>query len=78
VMAVQVFPIPLILLVMGAFYLWVYASHSSASALPTGSGSPGQTPVAPSLLEFPHALKRSFRSMISSLYAESDAVRGPQ
>ena len=30
--AVQVFPAPLILLILGVFYLWVYARHSSSSA----------------------------------------------
>jgi hypothetical protein len=34
VMAVQVFPIPLILLVMGIFYLWVYVRRCSAHAPP--------------------------------------------
>jgi hypothetical protein len=32
VMAVQVFPVPLILLTMGIFYLWVYVRSCSASA----------------------------------------------
>ena len=32
VMAVQVFPVPLILLAMGIFYLWVYVRSCSASA----------------------------------------------
>ncbi len=33
-MAVQAFPSPLILLVMGIFYLWVYARRCSAPAPP--------------------------------------------
>jgi hypothetical protein len=33
-MAVQVFPVPLILLVMGIFYLWVYARRSCAPVQP--------------------------------------------
>jgi hypothetical protein len=33
-MAVQVFPAPLTLLVMGIFYLWVYLRRSSAKAPP--------------------------------------------
>jgi hypothetical protein len=32
--AVEAFPVPLILLVMGIFYLWVYVSRSNASAQP--------------------------------------------
>jgi hypothetical protein len=76
VMAVQVFPVPLLLLILGTFYLWIYVARSSAPALPAGSGSPGQTPVPPALFEVPHVLKRSFRSMISSLSAETNAVRG--
>jgi hypothetical protein len=32
--AVQVFPAPLILLVLGVFYLWVYARRCSAPVLP--------------------------------------------
>jgi hypothetical protein len=36
-MAAQVFPVPLIMLAMGLFYLWVYASRSSAPVESGGS-----------------------------------------
>jgi hypothetical protein len=36
---VQVFSAPLILLIMGVFYLWVYASRSFASDLPLKADS---------------------------------------
>jgi hypothetical protein len=38
--AVQVFPAPLILLVMGIFYLWVYARRCSAHASPPTAAEP--------------------------------------
>jgi hypothetical protein len=40
VMAVQVFPIPLILLLMGIFYLWVYVRSSSAHLPPPPAEEP--------------------------------------
>jgi hypothetical protein len=78
VMGVQVFPIPLILLAIGIFYLWIYVSRGSEQALPAGSGSHGQTPVPPSLFEVPHVPKRFFKSMASILSAKTGAVRGAE
>lgn len=40
VMAIQVFPPPLILLVMGVFYLWVYARRCSAAVPLAQTGEP--------------------------------------
>jgi uncharacterized membrane protein (UPF0136 family) len=76
VMALQVLPVPLLLLLMGAFYLWIFVSRASAPALP--AGSPEQTPLVPALFKVPHALKKSFRSTILSLCAKTCAVRGPE
>ena len=41
VIAMQVFPIPLILLSLGVFYIWVYLSRSSVSDLRLSPGDPG-------------------------------------
>jgi hypothetical protein len=42
VMAVQVFPVPLILLAVGVFYLWVYARSYSAHLPSTAAAEPCQ------------------------------------
>jgi hypothetical protein len=45
----MVFRIPLILLIMGIFYLWVYVSRRSDSAASPESESPAETPIAPTM-----------------------------
>jgi hypothetical protein len=45
-MAAQVFPAPLILLVMAIFYLWVYARCCSAPAASAESGSNREAPIS--------------------------------
>jgi hypothetical protein len=67
VMAVQVFPVPLILLVMGIFYLWVYVSRSSDSVVKAEPGSPGESPLAPRQTGFGLNLKRPLDRLFSSL-----------
>jgi hypothetical protein len=47
--AAQVFPAPLILLMVGIFYLWVYAFRRSDPAVSAKPGGPGETPVAPAV-----------------------------
>jgi hypothetical protein len=42
-------PTPLILLVMGIFYLWVYMRHDPAQAVAAEQGEPEEAPVAPTL-----------------------------
>jgi hypothetical protein len=48
-MHAMVFRTPLILLIVGIFYLWIYALHSSAAARSEASGKPAETPSAPSM-----------------------------
>jgi hypothetical protein len=72
VMAVQVFPIPLILLVMGAFYLWIYMSRSSIPAASRDSGSLSGTEIAPRQLDSGAGLKRPLGSVIPSVRAVPD------
>src|ERR1035437_8926162 len=67
VMAVQVFPVPLILLVMGIFYLWVYVSRSSDSVVKAEPGSPGESPLASRQTGFGLNLKRPLDRLFSSL-----------
>jgi hypothetical protein len=43
--AMQVFPVPLILLVMGVFYLWVYARECSSPILPAAAEPRGHPPI---------------------------------
>ena len=40
-------PTPLILLVMGIFYLWIYVRHDPVRVATTELGEPGETPLAP-------------------------------
>jgi hypothetical protein len=42
-------PVPLILLAMGVFYLWVYVRHTSVSAVSTGPECSQQEPLASAL-----------------------------
>jgi hypothetical protein len=65
--AMQVIPVPLILLVMGIFYLWVYVRRCSASTVSAGSGGLGETPVAPALTDSGMYRKRQIGTMIPSL-----------
>jgi hypothetical protein len=58
---------PLILLVMGVFYLWVYVRRWSASTVSAGSGGLGETPVAPALTDSGMYRKRQIGTMIPSL-----------
>ncbi len=74
-MAVQVFPAPLILLVMGIFYLWVYVSRSSASAVPAESGSYRETPIVPTLPDSGLNLRRPLDRLIPSLPDVPDRKR---
>jgi hypothetical protein len=45
----MVFRTPLVLLIVGIFYLWIYALRRSAPAQSQASGKPAETPSAPSL-----------------------------
>ncbi len=66
VIAVQVFPAPLILLVMSVFYMWVYVSRSFAPVVSAESGRPGETQIAPALRGSGTYLKRPTSGMIPS------------
>lgn len=46
-MAAQVFPVPLLVLVMGIFYLWVYVSRSWAPVVAARAESSGEMAIAP-------------------------------
>jgi hypothetical protein len=72
VMAVQVFPVPLLLLILGAFYLWIYVSRSSAPAASRDSGNPSGTETAPRQFDAGVDMKRSLCSVISSVRAVPD------
>ncbi len=60
-------PTPLILLVTGIFYLWVYMSRSSASAESAQSASLGETPDAPRQRGSGLKLKKPLDRLIPSL-----------
>jgi hypothetical protein len=49
--AIVVFPTPLVLLIMGVFYLWVYVSRSWASDGPLEAGSPTKSQIASESLD---------------------------
>jgi hypothetical protein len=68
-------PTPLILLVMGIFYLWVYVSRSSASADSAESGSLGETPDAPRPPASGLKLKKPLDRLIPSLPGVHDRKR---
>ena len=74
--AVQVFPAPLMLLVMSVFYLWVYVSHSSATAISERPESYGEVHIAPALLDSGTNLKRPFSGVIPRLRIASNLERG--
>jgi len=62
VACMQMFPVPLILLLMVVFYLCIYASHCS---LPSeNSGSSREIPLAPARLDSAAGLKKKFGGMI--------------
>src|ERR1039457_179009 len=74
--AVQVFPAPLMLLVMSVFYLWVYVSHSSATALSERPESYGEVHIEPALLDSGTNLKRPFSGVIPRLRIAYNLERG--
>jgi hypothetical protein len=45
----MVFRTPLVLLIVGIFYLWIYASRRFAPPASAQSGSPAETPIAPAM-----------------------------
>jgi hypothetical protein len=67
--AALVFPTPLILLLMGIFYLWVYGgaygARASASALSAESASPAKSPLAPASPDSGLKLNNALRLMAS-------------
>jgi hypothetical protein len=63
----EVFPVPLSLLVMGIFYLWVYASRSSGSVVKAESVSQGESPLAPAQPGFRLDLKRPLNRLFPRL-----------
>ena len=74
--AVQVFPAPLTLLVMSIFYLWVNLSRSSAAAISAKPGSTGKAQIAPALFDPSTYLKRPFSGMIPRLRIVLNLERG--
>jgi hypothetical protein len=64
VMIVNVFSIPLILLLMGVFYLWVYVSRCSRLAASADLGSHGESPLAPGRLDGGAGLKKLLGNVI--------------
>jgi hypothetical protein len=63
----EVFPVPLSLLVMGIFYLWVYASRSFGSVVKAESVSQGESPLAPAQPGFRLDLKRPLNRLFPRL-----------
>jgi hypothetical protein len=74
-MAALTLPTPLILLVVGIFYLWAYVSRSSASAEPAESGSHEETPDAPRQPASCLKLKKPLYRPIPSLPGVQDRKR---
>jgi hypothetical protein len=72
---VEAFPVPLILLIMGIFYLWVYALRCSASATSAESGSLEETPIAPRQFGSELNLKRPLDRLIPRLPDVPDRKR---
>ena len=77
--AVQVFPAPLILLVMGIFYLYVYLQNDRHSVAPAVSGGSGQEPLIPATLNSTTPSERPGENSVRTLRAVADtgAERGP-
>ena len=71
----EVFPVPLSLLVMGIFYLWVYASRSSGSVVMAESGSQGESPLAPTQPSFGLDMKRPLNMLFPRLPDIPDGKR---
>jgi hypothetical protein len=71
-----VFPVPLTLLAMGVFYLWVYVRRCSTLAVPAESGSSEGVPIAPERLDSGIPLNSPFRKRIPSSCVFLNTVRG--
>jgi len=65
-------PIPLILLAMGIFYLWIYVRREPSRDTTAGPGEPEETPLAPTAASSDRLRRRSFSWLILSL----DGVSG--
>jgi len=64
VKGVEAFSSPLILLLMGVFYLWVYVSRCSRLAASADLGSHGKSPLAPGRLDGGAGLKKLLGNVI--------------
>jgi hypothetical protein len=71
VMAVQVFPIPLILLLMGVFFLWIYMSRSSIPSASKSTGASSGSAAAPLHFDAGADLKRTLGYVTSGAGAIS-------